>query len=122
MTNDDSEADADLERIYLNSETGETTTLRKIAYYGWKEGGDVKQTSDGILLDEELHKPVDEISPVHDNTSVYSASTGDTLTFAQIAMASAKGPSVTVEEADDVEDGYLVDGDLYTPVGYGGDT
>ena len=122
MTNGDSEDDTNLEQVYLNSETGETTTLRQIAYYAWKEGGNVKQTSDGILVDGELHKPVDEISPAHDTTSVYSASTGDTLAFAQIAMASAKDSTVTVEEADDVEDGYLVDGDRYTPVDHGGGT
>jgi hypothetical protein len=50
--------------------------------------------------------------PNHDRTSVYTNSEGDTLTFAQIAMASAKDSVVDVEP---VHDGYYVGGEKYTP-------
>lgn len=50
-----------------------------------------------------------------DQTTVYTTDAGDELTFAQIAMASAKEPDLSVDEADD-EQGYIFDGELYTPV------
>lgn len=51
-----------------------------------------------------------------DDTTVYESDDGEQRTFAQIAMAGAKDPGVTVEPADDVEEGYYVNGTLYTPV------
>jgi hypothetical protein len=50
-----------------------------------------------------------------DTTTVYANDAGDELTFAQIARAAAKQPELEVEEADD-GDGYIFDGELYTPV------
>ena len=47
-------------------------------------------------------------------TSVYENCVGEKLSFAQIAFASAKDPSVEVERVDD--GGYLFNGELYTPV------
>ncbi|TKX42928.1 hypothetical protein EXE41_16365 [Halorubrum sp. SD690R] len=48
-----------------------------------------------------------------DMTSVYENCAGDKLSFAQIAFASVKDPSVEVERVDD-GDGYLFNGELYT--------
>ena len=50
-----------------------------------------------------------------DKTTTYQNDSGDELTFAQIARAAAKQPELEVEEADD-GDGYVFDGDRYTPV------
>ncbi len=48
----------------------------------------------------------------HDQTTVYANGAGEELTFAQIAMAAAKDPGVTVEKT---AEGYQVNGDLFTP-------
>ena len=50
-----------------------------------------------------------------DITSVYENCAGEKLSFAQIAFASAKDPSVEAERVDD-GDGYLFNGELYTPL------
>ncbi|WP_299233454.1 hypothetical protein [Natronomonas sp.] len=48
-----------------------------------------------------------------DTTTRYANDDGEELSFAQIAFASAKDPSVTVEET---AEGYRVDGEEFTPV------
>jgi hypothetical protein len=50
-----------------------------------------------------------------DKTSVYENYAGEKLSFAQIAFASAKDPGVKVEKVDD-SSGYLLNGELYTPI------
>lgn len=49
----------------------------------------------------------------HDRTTIYTTDAGEEMSFAQIAMAAAKDPGVTVE---DHPDGYLVDGEVFRPV------
>ena len=49
------------DRQYEN-DAGETRRWRQIAYYGWKEGADIEQTDDGILVDGELYRPVDGLT------------------------------------------------------------
>lgn len=53
--------------------------------------------------------------PTVDKTSVYENYAGEKLSFAQIAFASAKDPGVKVENFDD-SSGYLLNGELYTPL------
>lgn len=53
--------------------------------------------------------------PTVDKTSVYENHTGEKLSFAQIAFASAKDSDVKVEKVDD-SSGYLLNGELYTPI------
>jgi hypothetical protein len=56
MTEKDTTPPAD--RQYEN-DVGETLRWRQIAYYGWKEGADIEQTDDGILVDGELYRSVE---------------------------------------------------------------
>jgi hypothetical protein len=61
----------------------------------------------------DIPSPADTQETDPDTTSRYTNGEGEQMSFAQIALAAAKDPNVTVEETPD---GYRIDGTLYTPI------
>ena len=46
-----------VDRLYQN-ESGRVLSWKQMCYYGWKEGSEIEQTEDGVLVDGDLYRPV----------------------------------------------------------------